>query len=456
MILDNIVEEKRKEVENKKKNFPLNQFINELHPSERDFKSAISDVDLSVIAEIKRKSPSEGIIKENFDFDKIAFRYEKNSNVKALSILTDLPFFGGSLYLINRAKGITSKPILRKDFIIDEYQIYESRFYGADVILLIARILSKEQIREFIDIAKKYNMDSLVEIHSREEIEKVPDNTEIIGINNRDLDTLEVNLETTVELSKILKKYNKIILVAESGIHTAKDVKYIKNNIDAMLIGTSILKSDNPDEKINSLFIPKIKICGITNYEDAKMSADLGANYLGFIFYEKSQRYVSPEIISEIVKKIREGNKRIKFVGVFVNETLERIRQIYKDCALDFIQLHGDEDEGFISQLNIPYIKAFRIKSDNDVEKINKSSAKYVLLDTFHNELYGGTGQSFNWGILSKIKDKEIFLSGGITPYNVEDAAKLKTFAIDVASGVEEKPGKKDHKKLRELFKALQ
>lgn len=455
MILDSIVKSKKEEVEIGKERFPLNLFIDRLQLSERGFKSAISNSDLSVIAEIKRESPSEGIITTNFDFDKIALCYEQNCNVKALSILTDFPFFRGSLGLIGRAKRITSKPILRKDFIIDEYQIYESRLFEADAILLIARILTKKQIKKFIDIAKEYSMDSIVEIHSKEELSKIPDNAEIVGINNRDLDTFEINLGTTKELSKTLKGQSKII-VAESGIHTAKDVRFIKNNIDAMLVGTSILKSDNLDEKINSLFTPKIKICGITNYEDAKMSAELGADYLGFIFYKKSQRYISPEIVSKIVEKIKEDNKRIKFVGVFVNETLERIRQIYEDCALDFIQLHGDESEEFISQLNIPFIKAFRIKGDNDVEKINESSAKYVLLDTFHNELYGGTGQSFNWEILSKIKDKEIFLSGGINPDNVADAVKLKTFAIDVASGVEEKPGKKYHKKLGELFKALQ
>lgn len=455
MILDNIVKSKKEEVKIGKESFPLNLFVDRLQLSERDFKSAISNSELSVIAEIKRESPTEGIITTDFDFDKIALYYEKNYNVKALSILTDFPFFRGSLGLISRAKRITSKPILRKDFIIDEYQIYESRLFAADAILLIAKILTKNQIKTFIDIAKKYNMDSIVEIHSKEEISKIPDNAEIVGINNRDLDTFEVNLETTKELSKILKEQNKII-VAESGIHTAKDVRYIKNNVDAMLIGTSILKSDNPDEKINSLFTPKIKICGITNYEDAKISSELGADYLGFIFYKKSQRYISPEIASEIVEKIKEDNKRVKFVGVFVNETIEGTKQIYKECNLDFVQLHGNEDEKFISQLDIPYIKAFRVKDGNDIEKINKSSAKYVLLDTFHEGLYGGTGRQFNWDILRKIQGKKIFLSGGITLHNIADAIELKTFAIDLASGVEEKPGRKDHKKLMELFKVLQ
>ena len=148
-------------------------------------------------------------------------------------------------------KELTNKPLLRKDFIIDEYQIYESRHYGADAILLIARILTKNKIKNFIEIAKKYNMDCLVEIHDEKELKKLPNNVGIIGINNRNLDTLEVSLNTTLDLIKKIPK-NRIV-VTESGYNTNKEIKNVKNKVNAVLIGTSILKSKDINKKIDEL-----------------------------------------------------------------------------------------------------------------------------------------------------------------------------------------------------------
>ena len=170
---------------------------------------------------------------------------------------------------LKEVRNLTKKPLLRKDFIIDEYQIHESRFYGADAILLIARILTKNKIKEFIEIAKKYNMDCLVEVHEEKELKKLPDNVEIIGINNRNLNTLKIDLNTTLKLTSKLPKLlkskiskglgnsknfqsNKLI-VSESGFNTKKDISKVKDKVNAVLIGTSILHSKNINQKINSL-----------------------------------------------------------------------------------------------------------------------------------------------------------------------------------------------------------
>jgi len=250
MLLDKIVYGKKIEIEKNKKLFPLEKFKNQLKKSNRDFKKAISKNYLNLIAEIKKKSPSEGIIIHDFDLEKIASIYQKNKNVKAISVLTDKKFFSMKIDYLERVRKLTKKPLLRKDFIIDEYQIYESRFYGADAILLIARILSKKKIEKLIKIAKKYNMDCLVEIHNKKELKKLPDNVKIIGINNRDLDTLKVDLNNTLNL---VKKIKKKVLVTESGFHTRKEINKIKNKVNVVLIGTTILKSKNINRKINEL-----------------------------------------------------------------------------------------------------------------------------------------------------------------------------------------------------------
>ena len=250
MILDKIVKAKKQEVQLRKKTLPLASFKSKLTNSNRDFKKAISKP-LSLIAEIKKGSPSEGIINKNFNLENIAKTYQKNNKVKAISVLTDWEFFFMAPTCIAETKKLTKKPILRKDFIIDEYQIYESRLYGADAILLIAEILPPKKINKFIKIAKTYNMDCLVEVHTKEELGKVlKTNAEIVGINNRNLKTFKISINTTLNLKKLIPK-NKMI-VSESGFKTKADIKKIKT-VNAVLIGTTFMKAKNINKKIGEL-----------------------------------------------------------------------------------------------------------------------------------------------------------------------------------------------------------
>lgn len=199
------------------------------------------------------------------------------------------------------------------------------------------------------------------------------------------------------------------------------------------------------------MLIVKVKICGITNYEDAAAAIDMGADLLGFNFYPKSPRYVSVEKVVEIINKLPAF---IDVAGVFVNAPFEQIREAMSECELNWVQLHGDEAPEFCRSffsLNVRTMKALRVRKQKDIEKAERYFTDAILLDAFDPEKYGGTGLTFDWNIVGNI-DKRIFLAGGINPDNVVSAVELGVYGIDICSGIESEPGKKDHKKMKKLF----
>ena len=202
------------------------------------------------------------------------------------------------------------------------------------------------------------------------------------------------------------------------------------------------------------MLIAKIKICGITNYDDAKAAIDMGADMLGFNFYHKSPRYIEPEKAYEVISKLPAFTN---IVGLFVNSSLDKIKEVIEMCQLDWVQLHGEEDPRFcqsLLSLNIKTMKAIRVKDQTDIDRANDYFTDAILLDAFHPEKYGGTGLTFDWNIVGNI-NKRIFLAGGINPDNVVEAINLGVYGIDLCSGIESQPGKKDHKKMKNLFENI-
>ena len=243
-ILQKIVANTRASLAHKKVELPLEKIqssLENLKLPRGKFKDHISSKDEAIIAEIKKASPSAGVIKEDFDPTKIAMEYE-SFGASALSILTEEDFFMGSVEYLKEVKKITSLPILRKDFMIDEYQIYESKLIGADCILLIASILTDQEIEDFISTAKKLELDYLIEVHDENELKRVEHFEDaLIGVNNRNLETFEVDLNNSVRLRNTFKQKN--IFIAESGIKSREDMNYLKmNNIKVFLIGESLMK----------------------------------------------------------------------------------------------------------------------------------------------------------------------------------------------------------------------
>ncbi|UCB57670.1 MAG: indole-3-glycerol phosphate synthase TrpC [Candidatus Omnitrophota bacterium] len=259
MILNQIIEEKKREVEEAKRKVSLAELTKKASSvgGLRGFKKAISQAGkLNLIAEIKKASPSKGLLRKDFNPVEIAKSYAA-SGACALSILTDKKFFQGNLSFLQSVRKAVDLPILRKDFIIDEYQIYESVCAGADGVLLIARLLSDEQLKKFCALCARLKLDALCEVHNEEDLDKVlTSGASIIGINNRDLDTFNEDLKTTERLMKKIPKGK--IVISESAIRNRQDVKYLQGlGVNAVLIGEAFMRSANIGAKVRELMHDK-------------------------------------------------------------------------------------------------------------------------------------------------------------------------------------------------------
>jgi indole-3-glycerol phosphate synthase len=258
-ILRNILRRKREEVAQRSAVLPLNELSQRAQAAApvRGFARALRDRvaagQSAVIAEIKKASPSKGVLRENFDPAAIARSYQAGG-ASCLSVLTDVDFFQGADEYLQQARAACALPVLRKDFVLDPYQVYEARALGADCILLIVAVLEDEMLMELLQLAGHLGMDALVEVHDATEMERaLATPAPLIGVNNRNLRTFETSLETTIELLAAFPLDR--LLVTESGIHSRDDVQLMRNNgVHAFLVGEAFMRADNPGERLAELF----------------------------------------------------------------------------------------------------------------------------------------------------------------------------------------------------------
>jgi indole-3-glycerol phosphate synthase len=255
MILDEIIAHKKEELSETKRQTPFSDIRSKASSAEptRGFgKALFSPGNIRLIAEVKKASPSKGVIREDFDPIKIARTYEE-SGASCLSVLTEKKFFQGELEYLSRIRKVVTLPLLRKDFIIDEYQIHEARAAGADAILLIAACLEQQQVEDYLGIARLLGLDVLVESHTYKELEKsLRAGATLVGINNRDLATFTVSLQTTLDLVKDIPDERTV--VSESGIKTRDDVVRLhKAGVDAVLVGESLMRENDIGKKVKEL-----------------------------------------------------------------------------------------------------------------------------------------------------------------------------------------------------------
>ena len=438
------------------------------------FEAALRQQDFNFICEVKKASPSKGIIAEHFPYLDIAKEYEV-AGAAAISVLTEPDFFKGDKKYLQEIASTVKIPVLRKDFIIDEYQIYQAKVWGASAILLICACLDVPTLTKFRELADSLGLSSLVEAHDENEVQMAIDcGARIIGVNNRNLKDFTVDVQNSVRLRNLVQ--DDVIFVSESGLETPEDIQVLRdNNIGVALMGETFMRSPNKVEKLAYLYgttyyTPKVKMCGISKVETIPAVVEAKPDYMGLVF-APSKRQVTVDQAKTLVEELHRGyaqkygsdtehdkNDTIKTVGVFVNETVDNLVTIANEVNLDVVQLHGDEDEAFIQSLkertNVEVWKAIQIRSAADAEAWIDSSADMLLFDAYHKDERGGTGDVFDWSSLDAF-ERPFMLAGGIDSTNVARAIRtVRPYGIDISSGIETN-GVKDDEKITAFTKIV-
>jgi anthranilate synthase/indole-3-glycerol phosphate synthase/phosphoribosylanthranilate isomerase len=459
---------------------------------------------LSLMAEIKRASPSKGIISLSTCAPAQARTYAK-AGASTISVLTEPEWFKGSIDDLKAVRqsleGMPNRPaVLRKEFIFDEYQILEARLAGADTVLLIVKMLDQELLERLYKYSQSLGMEPLVEVNNVEEMKiAVKLGSKVIGVNNRNLVNFEVDMDTTSRLMSMVTK--DIIVCALSGIAGPKDVEpYVENGVGAVLVGEALMRASNTAEFIVELLggttvkpprtstTPMVKICGTRSAEAAKAAIEAGADLIGMILAIGTKRTVSAETalaISETVHKTKKPqvtksglgaeaksatdyfdhaaqrlvsvDDRALLVGVFRNQSLEYVLEQQRLLNLDIVQLHGQEPIEWAKLIPVPVIKAF---NPHDHGIGNRGLHALPLLDAGS----GGSGKQLDLSdvkaVLAKDEGLKVIFAGGLNADNVQsslaglDEYRSRVTAVDVSSGVEGDDGQQSLDKIRAFIKA--
>jgi indole-3-glycerol phosphate synthase/phosphoribosylanthranilate isomerase len=420
-------------------------------PTRRSLKAALARPGARFIMEVKRGSPSAGAIRPHADAGALARAYRGAAD--AISVLTDTPYFGGSLDDLRAVRSEFSGPILAKDFIVDPRQVAEARLHGADAVLAILAVLSDSEAAAVMGEARKLGMDVLVEAHTADEVRRAAGlGAAIIGINNRDLDTLRVDLATTERLAALVPQGT--LVVAESGIASRADVARLAPYSDAFLVGSSLMGAEDPGQAARALAFGRVKVCGITDAHDARMAAEHGAAYAGLVMVPNTPRAVTRSGAEAIAEA-----SPLPLAGVFRNEKPAEVAYAVRALGLGAVQLHGEEDALYLRALRAMLPDETEIWAAAPVGREvprPRLGADRTLFDSQVGGRSGGTGIAFDWArIEGRPELRRALLAGGLKPSNAAAAARVGAFALDVGSGVEMAPGRKDAGKLHAFFEAL-
>ena len=289
----------------------------------------------------------------------------------AISVLTEPTFFDGSLADLSAVREAVETPILRKDFIVTEYQLFEARAAGADAVLLIVAALPARALHALAGRAVSLGLDVLVEVHDAQELTVAIDaGAMIVGVNNRNLRTLAVDVRASDDLMARIPA--GVVAVSESGLKTTAELQHLRAaGYSAFLVGERLMLADDPEAAVRQLLVGGadaesalsivmfVKICGITRREDAEAAVAEGATAIGFVFWPGSPRFIAPSLAREIVATLPPS---VAAVGVFVNQPASHVNSVASLAGVSAVQLHGDEDEGAVAEMTLPVIKAVSVR----------------------------------------------------------------------------------------------
>jgi len=451
MALEGILTHKRAEVAARERSASLESQLAHCTPSDRDFEAALRARRPGFILEIKFASPSAGVIRAGSDLEPVLRSYGRHAD--AVSVLTDERFFGGSLARLTEVRRRLPQPVLCKDFILGPYQVAEARAHGADAILLILAAVDDATWQACADLASRFRMAVLTEVHDAGETRRaVALGARIIGVNNRDLRTLTVDMNTTPSLAPGIP--GDRLVVAESGICSRDDVASLRAHADAFLVGSALMREPRLDAAVRRLVYGQTKVCGLTLPEHAEAAATMGATHGGLMFVENSSR----KLTREQAESVRRAAP-LEWVAVFADRPAEEIAELAAGLEVGAVQLHGNEGPKEVARVRglVPddcaVWKAVRVRER--IPARAETGADRLLLDGWTAGRLGGTGTRFDWSLLERYAERsQVILAGGLNPDNAAHAAALTAWALDVSSGVESAPATKDTALLRQFFMA--
>ncbi len=445
-ILGEIAAAKRAELAQRFANLSIEALRQQAVRTGRSLAAAIARPGSRFILEIKKASPSAGAIRGDADVAAIARGYAGVAD--ALSVLTDGYRFGGSLDDVRTARAQFDGPILAKDFFLDPRQVVEARIAGADAVLVMLSLLENDAAREMIDEARRLGMDALVEVHDEQEMRRaIALGARLIGINNRDLRDLSIDLATTERLARLAPER---LLVSESGIGSRADVERLAPQVDGFLVGSSLMRAQDPAQAARALVFGRVKLCGLNRSED--IAAGAAAAFAGFVFVPGSPRHLSVEQAAPLAEQAQ--RRGILPVGVFRDSPLAVAADIATLLNLHAVQLHGREDEDYVNALRRQLPAHCELWTAVSVgrDPLDRSGGNRLLFDNGD----GGSGRNFDWQLVrNHPRLQESLVAGGIGAANARQAAALGAYAIDAGSALDAAPGLKSAIAIRGLFEAL-
>ena len=445
-VLGRIVAAKQGELARRLDGVSLDALRDRTESTTRSLTETIAQPGARFILEIKKASPSAGAIRPGADPAAVARGYAGVAD--ALSVLCDHEFFGGSLDDLAAARTEFDGPILAKDFFIDPRQVAEARIAGADAILVMLSLLDDEGARDMIAEARRFGMDALVEVHDEAEMSRaLALGAPLIGINNRDLRDLSIDLATTERLAPYAPDR---ILVSECGISARGDVERLSGLVDGFLVGSSLMQASEPAEAARHLIFGRTKLCGLN------CGADIGAArpaaFAGFVFVTVSPRHVTIAEAAPLAGVAR--SQGTLPVGVFRDSLIDDVADIAASLNLHAVQLHGEENEEYVDSLRYQLPEACEIWTAVSVGNgpLSGRGGDRLLFDNDD----GGSGRTFDWSLVREYPQlSRSIVAGGIGPHNARIARLLGAYAIDVGSAVDARPGVKSAERIAALFDAL-
>ncbi len=455
MALDALVAHKHEIVRRRRAETPEALLAARAEPTPRRLRTALAASGPRFVFECKRASPSAGILRPRYN--PVALARALAPFADALSVLTEERFFGGTLADLAAVRAAVDLPLLRKDVIVDAYEVLEARVHGADAVLLMLSVLDDATYEACRTVARRYGMDVLTEVHDANELERARRlGADLVGVNNRNLRTLRVDLATVGRLAPLVPR--SALLVAESGYARRSEILAAAPAVDAFLVGGSVMQAADPARAAAALVHGPVKVCGLTREEDASHARARGASHGGLNFVPSSPRCLEPEAAHALAR-----SAPLSWVAVVADLPETEVLALARRLPLAAVQLHGHEDAGYQERLRarlpetVALWRAVDAEGDPGEVDLDAGAVDLVLLDRRGGGGLGGSGRPFDAGHVARWRTRfpRFGLAGGIGPDNAAAAAVLGPAIVDVNSRVETRPGLKDPARLDALFTAL-